>query len=183
MIKNTFNNFRRWCNSNAGLLGFLAIIIMVIGLIPSNKIDFGFANTIFNKIKIILIYNVKVPVYIFSIILIVGLIYLNRFRRKYKQQKISIDFLEGNWKNEWTVNGQVGSEMCQIKNNGKYCVNGEHWFTLEEFKYDYKKNKIEFGKSSIRSVDDRKMLNILTIENNDLLIGTENNYDIKYRGI
>ena len=180
-MKKNYDNLRNWCNANQGLLTLIAIIIALIGLISFNKLDFGFANTLLDKIKVVIIYNVKIPVYLFLIILLIGLIYINKIRRKYKPQKISIEFLEGNWKNEWTINGQVGSEMCQIKKDGKYYFNGEHCFTLEDFKYDYKNDKITFIKSSVRSGDNRKMTNILTINNNDLISGTENDHEIRYK--
>jgi hypothetical protein len=178
-----YKRFKNWCNANQGLLTMVAIVVAITGLVPFNSLDLGFTNSLLEKIKAVGFYNIKIPVYIFLIILLIGLFYFKTIKNRYLHRKITIDFLKGIWKNEWTLNGQSDSEICEIKDDGKYYVNEEHWFTLENFKYDYKTNKITFFKTSVRPGDNRKMLNMLTIENNDLISGNENNYDIRYRRI
>jgi hypothetical protein len=106
-----------------------------------------------------------------------------RIKRRYEIQSISIKFLFGIWKNEWTFSGNAGAETVRITDDAKYLVNEEHWFNIEDFKYDAKKRQIRFTKVAIRPNDRRRLLNILTIKNNELLTGTENNREIKYSKI
>jgi hypothetical protein len=180
-----YKKFKNWCNANQGWLTFIAIIIAIFGLIPYNSIDFKFANSFKENLIELLFYNIKIPVYFLVLILVIGLIFINRIRRKYINKKISIEFLEGQWKCEWIENGETFSEICTIK-DGKYLVKREHWFDIKDFKYDNKNNRISFIKASVRSKDKfRNLKNVLTINDNDLMtgadIGDNHNFSIKYK--
>jgi hypothetical protein len=180
-MKKFYNNIRIWSNENLGILTLILIIFALIGMIPFNRIDLTFTRSIFDIIATIIFYNVKFPVYIFLILILVGFIYITKIRQMYIRKKITLDFMSGNWRNEWTMsNNRVGSELFQIKDKGKYYVNGEHFFNLEDFKYDYKTNKITFIKAAVKPGDNRRLSNILILDNNNLLSGQEENYHIKY---
>ena len=72
-------------------------------------------------------------------------------------------------------------ETVQITNDLKYnFLDGRHWFDLKNLKLDSAKRQIEFLKVSVRADDPRQLMNKLTIENNDLLVGTEEGYRIRY---
>jgi len=180
-----FKKIKNWCNANQGWLTFIALIITIFGLIPLNRINFVVANTFWEEIIIILYYNIKIPAYLIIIALLLILIYISKIRRKYLLKKITFDTLEGNWKNEWKIDGIIRHEYCQINSEKKYFVSGDTnpWFIIENFEYNYATNKITFVKSAIREGDTRKMKNVLTVENNDLLVGTEDALPIKYERI
>ena len=181
-----WNNIRIWCNENQGLFAFLTLIATVIAIIPYNKIDLGFAIPIWDEAVYILKYKIQIPLYSLLLIGFVGLLYFNKVKNKYKEKKIDIDFLVGFWKNEWDINGaNAGSEQIEIKKDGSYIRNDEHIFNVENISYDFQKNQISFTKVSARppEIDNRRPKNTLDIINNDLLIGKENGYDIKYTRI
>ncbi len=180
---NKVNDFRNWCNANQGLLTFIFGIVAVLGLIPFNSIKFGNSYTFIEKIRTVLIYEIKIPVYLLIILAIISGIYFIKIKNRYKKKHISIDFLIGSWKNQWEINGQIGSEICEIKADGKYYISGEHWFTLTDFKYNPQKNEITFFKYAVKANDNRNLKNVLTINNNDFISGSENNYSIKYTRI
>jgi len=91
-----------------------------------------------------------------------------------------IGFMKGTWKNHHTINNRTQIEDLIINEKGWYYVDNEHWFTLENYKYDSKKNRLKFTKTAIRPKDTRKFLNDLTVESFDVLSGMEGNYKIKY---
>jgi hypothetical protein len=91
---------------------------------------------------------------------------------------VTIDFLKGTWKNEWTMNGMTSSETVKITEDGRYYANGVYSFLIHNFEYDKSRNQIKFMKTSI--VDPRDLLNTLTVENLNLLVGTEADYVVKY---
>jgi hypothetical protein len=92
----------------------------------------------------------------------------------------TINFLVGDWKNEHTVNNVPGMELCKITSDGKYYVNNEHWFNIENLKYDSTKEKFTFIKTGVKQNDNRKLINELRLINNNKLEGLENNCEIKY---
>jgi len=175
-----FKNLIKWCNENQGLLTLIAVIITILGLIPFNKINFIFTNSLIDKIIVVIIYNVKIPVYLLVTIIIIGWIYINNIKQKYSGEKITMNILVDEWKIEWTINGKVVSNICEIKYDGKFFVDGKHTYNIKNFRYDYKTDKITFIKSPVDKSDKRKMKSILIRKNNDLIIGLEDNYDIKY---
>lgn len=91
-----------------------------------------------------------------------------------------IDFLVGDWKNEWTVDNNTGMEICKITNDGKYFVNNEHWFNIKKLQLDASTGKLIFIKASVRENDNRRLMNELNIANPNKLEGIESNYNIKY---
>jgi hypothetical protein len=186
-MKKQFANFKSWCNVNGGFLAFLAILVAIIFSIweprQINNIDFDSVKTIWSVIQMALLYVVKIPVYFIILITFIWFLYWSIFKRRYKSHRISMDFLVGSWKNEWIINGQNGSEICQIQRDGKYFVKGKHCFTLDNFSYDYKSNTITFSKISVLSGDNRTLPNELNVNNNDLISGFEDQYKIKYTRI
>jgi hypothetical protein len=92
-------------------------------------------------------------------------------------QNNPIDFLVGEWKNEYQ---NTGIEFLKITSDYKYLVNGEHWFTIDKLQYDESEMKIIFIKSSVRPNDNRRLLNELKIINYNKLEGNESDYTIKY---
>lgn len=181
MIKKIFINFKNWCNSNQGLLAFIALVIMLFNIVPFNIIDLSFTNGLFNKFWIILIYNIKIPVYILLIIILLSILYINKLKKRYNKNKIAVDFMIGNWINEWNDNGNIGTEHLEIRDKGKYYLNGEHAFNIEDFQYDIQKNQIRFFKTALRQDDNRRLLNVLNVINNDHLQGDEDYYKIDYK--
>ena len=88
-----------------------------------------------------------------------------------------------NGENDWGP-PSAGHEYLRIDADFKYYILNELYvFNIEDFKYDRSKNQIQFFKTGVREGDNRKVLNILTIENNDLLVGIEQDYPIKYTRI
>ena len=175
-----WKKFKNWSNANSGWITVFAGIISIIGIIPFNKLDLGLTSSIFEKIKIVLVYQLRIPLYLCVIIILLTTLFIFKIIQRYKPQKILLNFMVGKWMNEWTVNGSTGREILKIDKEGKYFIDGEHWFTLKDFKYDILENKISFIKSGVKENDNRRMSNYLDVKNNDLLIGTENNYSIKY---
>ena len=93
-----------------------------------------------------------------------------------KDPPITVSFLKGTWLNEFNNGG--ASETVKIGEDGRYYVNGVYSFIVNNFEYDKDKKQIRFIKASV--LDPRRLLNILTITDNNLLVGTESNYSIKY---
>jgi hypothetical protein len=185
MIPKAINNFRIWCNSNGGWLTFIfGITALSIAVITNDKIKFGDATSFLSKIFAFLEYKIQLPLYVFLMIALLTIIYFNRIRNRYKKRKINFSFLVGIWLNEWKKNEpDGGSETIEIKEDGSYIRNNEHIFAIENFNFDYKTNQISFIKVAQVPPDTRRCINILNIENNDLLIGKENGYNIRYTRI
>ncbi|MEO6851324.1 MAG: hypothetical protein ABI166_11860 [Mucilaginibacter sp.] len=170
----------QWCDRHAGFLTFLTFLLMIVLAIPYNNIDLGFAAPWLDKIYLLLLYKVKIPLFTFILLALIWLLYFKKIRNRYKKNNVDIEFLTGYWKNEWTVEGVTHSENCQIKQGGKYFIMSTHYFDLLNFKYDYKTNTISFMKSGVQPGDSRTAVNELKIINNDLIKGREENYDIRY---
>ena len=84
-----------------------------------------------------------------------------------KNINLNKNFLTGTWKNDFISNKKRDSEICDIKADGRYFINGEHWFNVIDFKYDSDANKISFIKAAVQPGDDRKFYNtVLVIDNN-----------------
>jgi hypothetical protein len=177
------NNFKNWCNANGGWLTFIAIIVSIFLAFPYNQFNLGAANSFLEKISAVIVYTVEIPISLLLFIIGVLLIYILRVKRKYALQSFSTKFLVGTWKNEWTGNDFSGSEILQITNKGDYLLEGKPCFRVEDFEYYAKTAMIKFTKIGLQPNDPRKLLNTLTIINNDLLTGTEGDYQIKYTRI
>lgn len=89
-----------------------------------------------------------------------------------------INLLVGTWKNEWTINGATSSETVIITEDGRYYANGVYSFLIHNVAYDKSTNQIRFIKTSV--VDPRDLLNTLTVENNNVLVGSESYYSVRY---
>lgn len=174
------NRIIKWCNQNAGFIGLLALLISIISGFNFKNLSLSFTKPFLDKVLIVLGYEIKLP--FFSLLLLIGLgfIYAYRLKNRYAKKSINSNFLIGRWKNQWSSPQGVGSEDCEIKKNGKYYIMGEHWFDLRDIKYNQKTNQLSFMKTAVRPDDHRKVLNVLTIVNNDLLTGEEAGHEIKY---
>jgi hypothetical protein len=178
-----YNLFRDWCNSNHSVLMFLALIVAIIGIIPFNTINVKFGGSVLQKIGIIMAYKINIPVYILLILILMVGLYLLKYRSKYKTNIKFFDFLIGTWQNEWIIDKTKGNEICKITAEGKYYVNNEHCFNIENLKIDASTGSISFMKVSVRQNDDRRLDNQLNIVNNLRLEGTENGIKISYSKI
>ena len=93
-------------------------------------------------------------------------------KNKYTVQKIVKKFITGTWKNEFSLNEKKGFEICEIRKDGKYFVDGEHWFNIVELKYNPGNHKITFIKKAVKPGDYRQFHNELLIINRHLISGT-----------
>lgn len=89
---------------------------------------------------------------------------------------ITMNFLKGTWLIEFGDGG--ASERASITTEGKYYVNGAYVFLINNFVYEASRNQVKFVKSSI--LDNRVLMNTLTIQDGNTLTGTESSYNIKY---
>ena len=179
-MKNLWSNFKCWCNANPGLLGFFTLLISAVAVVPFNKIDLNLANTFFGKAILIFVYQVKMPLYLFLVLVAIGIFYVLRLKKRYATKSVSLKFLSGLWVNEWNLNGIKGFETLRIDDEGSYFLNGAHIFNIEGFQYNPAERKIIFVKVAVQPGDTRRLTNSLIMSNNDLLTGTENGYSIKY---
>jgi hypothetical protein len=177
-----FNKIRNWCNSNQGLLTLLGVIVAVIAVIPFNKINLNFAPSFFQKLYLVLIYRVQIPLYLFIIIILVSLFYFLKILKRYRETSYNLYWFKGVWKCEWPSEENIsGSEILTITEKGEYIIDNNHYFNISEFYYDINAKELSFYKVGVKRDDHRKLLNKLKIINNDLLEGKEENYNIKYQ--
>ena len=92
------------------------------------------------------------------------------------EKDIRLDFMKGNWKNYFGDGGAF--EDVRISEDGNYYVNGNLVFVIEDFDYNKNTQTITFVKRS--KIDTRILKNTLNVKNDDLLEGTEENYNVKY---
>ena len=183
-MKTFYRKIKNWCNANQGLINLFTLLIAIIALVPFQKIDFTIAkNGFLDKIFAILIYRAQIPVYLLIIMSVAIVIYMLKFKRKYKIHSTLVNLFSGTWKNEWGTTGNGGSEIMKITEDAKYLINEQHYFNIENFQYDPSKGQIQFTKVAVSPNDTRRLLNILNIKNNELLVGTEENYPIRYSKI
>jgi hypothetical protein len=161
-------------------LTLLALIVAVYAALPFQSLNTSAANTFLDKVVTVLAYDLRIPVYLVIITLVIVLLYILFLRRRYLPQLLTLDFLSGRWKNTWGTPGNGGSEIALITKRGEYFVDDVQRFTVEDFKYDPTKKTVTFIKVGLTSWDNRKLLNTLTLENNELLVGTEQGYPIRY---
>jgi hypothetical protein len=177
-IKSVYEKLKNWSNANQGLLTFLGLLISIYALVPFNKIDFKSAIPLLDKIMTILIYDVKIPLYLFVVVITISTFYFIRIKNRYTRKYFSLKELKGTWRNDWGEN--EGHELFTLNEKGNYVINGEHIFNLTEFNYNPKSNEITFYKDAVRQGDARRVFNSVKIINNELLAGTEQDYKIKY---
>lgn len=87
-------------------------------------------------------------------------------------EQLTISFLTGSWKNEFMFNGKMESEVCNIDVDGKYYIEGEHWFNIVDFEHDSKNNTISFIKQAVKPGDERKFYNTVAIVDPDYLVNS-----------
>lgn len=58
-------------------------------------------------------------------------------------------FLTGLWKNEFNSDKNNGFEICDIREDGKYYIDGLYWFNIVNVKYNSETNKITFIKIAV----------------------------------
>jgi hypothetical protein len=124
------------------------------------------------------------PIYIILILVIILTIILVRYRNKYstklkKQVSKNFDSLVGTWKNDWGK----GTEVCEIDQDGKYYVNNEHWFNIDNLKIDASTGNVTFLKVAVKPNDNRKLYTELKFVNNFKLEGKEDGKKISYTKI
>ncbi len=90
----------------------------------------------------------------------------------FSSEKALNTFLTGRWKNEFCSDENNGFEICEIREDGKYYIHGEHWFNIVDVKYNSETNKITFVKIAVKPGDARKFYNDLVIINHNLIVGT-----------
>jgi hypothetical protein len=97
-----------------------------------------------------------------------------------KDQKIipTGDFLVGSWLNEWTIDGTTRSENLEITKDLKYLITGQYRFNIEDVHFT--ENTVSFVKVGVKPNDSRRLQNTLNIKSDQLLEGTEQNYQIRY---
>jgi len=177
-INSWFKKLRDCSNANQGLLTLIGVLVTTLALIPFNKIELKGALPFLDRIVTILIYEVKIPLYLFIIVLTTSTFYFFRIKKKYTRQYFTLNELKGTWRNDWGDN--EGHEIFTLNEKGNYAIDGEHIFDLTEFKFNLKSNKITFYKTGVRQGDERKVLNSVKVINNELLVGTEQDHKIKY---
>lgn len=184
--KNFILNLKKikdWCNANQGVLAGIAILVTIFTYIPFKDIDFSFANPFLRIVFDIITLKIQIPIYSLLILGIVTLLYLSKLKKRYTPKGISESFLIGTWKNEWTINGHTDSEIFTVTKELHYIMNNEYIFSIVDFKHNPLTNELKFIKAGVRPNDNRKHKNTLKIVNNDVLTGTEDEYQIKYTRI
>jgi hypothetical protein len=179
--KRWYQKLKEWSNANQGLLTLLGLIVAILALIPFNKIDINSAIPIIDKVVSFLIYEVKIPLYLFIVIFTISMFYFFRLKGRFTKKYLTLTELKGTWRNDWGEN--EGNEIFTLNEQGNYVINGEHIFNITEFDFDPKANKITFYKTGVRSGDNRKVLNTVKVINNETLEGIEQDYKIKYTKI
>jgi hypothetical protein len=180
MGKYNFKNFKNWCNINSGFMTLLSIVIVIILQFIFNDVKNSNNPSFLTCVLTFLDQKIGIKIYIIIIVFIIIAIYILSIKRKYKTQAISKVFLIGRWKNEWKGDNFTGFEFLEITNEGIYILDGVPRFKIEDFEYNDKLSQIKFRKVALFPDDTRNLLNTLTIINNELLVGTEENYKIKY---
>jgi hypothetical protein len=100
-------------------------------------------------------------------------------RRRPKSVPSAGKVLIGSWRNDWGTPPGGGFEIAEITAEGKYLVNGRHAFDIHDFSYDQASHQIRFIKVGVGN-DYRRLTNILSVESDQLLVGNELNYPIRY---
>jgi len=139
------------------------------------------AETFFDRLLTIFLFDVQIPLYLLIASVIVLGLYVFRLRKQYRIEPISSKFLIGTWRNEWTIDGKAGTETIRITDDFRYLfLDGRHRFNLTDIQIDPAKREIKFTKKGVEPSENRSLKNILVIRNNELLVGHEENYEIRY---
>lgn len=179
-VKACYQRIRTWSNANQGVIALLALVIATIGILPLQHLDISFANSFLNIVITVLAYDIRIPVYLLTIILVTPFLFALYIRRKFGTYSMNIDYLAGKWRNQWGTPSNGGVEDVTITKDGKYLVDGKHIFHVREFQFDKDKNEVRFVKIGVAINDVRKLLNVLKVVNNELLEGMEGEIPIKY---
>jgi hypothetical protein len=180
-MNKAISKLNTWCNNHIGLLALLTLAATVVAPYLTELSSIPLTKWANNMAKI-LGQRFTLSLYQILIVTIGLLFYLSRLRRKYRIQSISQKILVGTWKNEWGP-PNAGQEILKITEDMKYYINGQHYFNIEDFHFDPQKNIIQFLKVGAREDDRRQVLNTLTIKNNYTLVGTEQDWPIRYTKI
>ncbi|WP_295671365.1 hypothetical protein [uncultured Mucilaginibacter sp.] len=181
--------FKKWTINNKDILDFLVVagtviiaigtIILVIPIIidaiAKLKISANWLREIFSLLKI----SVEVPIIILILIGVYFAIFYLRSKKRLQRAPFKTSSFIGTWRNDWG-GMRPGSQVFEFTKNGEYIISGVNCLKIEGLEYDSEKKKIKFIKASTTPGDNRLLSNILTMESNNLLVGTENNYEIKY---
>ncbi len=102
-------------------------------------------------------------------------------------KNVSMSFLSGHWVNEWDAKAGTGSEICEITIDGKYLVNSQHAFNVENLSYNEKMREVKFVKAGVGPRHEEKYNNSLELVSDTFLRGTEDDgtevYKISYKKI
>lgn len=158
----------------------MVLIVTIITLIPFNSLDLSISNSFLEKCFQLIRYKIIIPIYLVILLLIITLLYLKRIKQRYDAARINFAFIVGKWRNEFIGNDLQGSENIEITNDGKYLIDGFYTFNIDNFNYIASQNKITFTKVGVQLDDHRKLFNHLTINNNELMTGTEDAFDNKF---
>ena len=81
-------------------------------------------------------------------------------------------FFDGIWKLEYDFGNSRGLEYFKIVDN-KYYIDGEYVFNIDQVEFDYENKKVSFRKVGVKQNDNRKLINVLTIDSDNKLTGLE----------
>jgi len=81
-------------------------------------------------------------------------------------------FFEGVWKLEYDFGHAKGFEYFKIENN-KYYIDGEYYFDIDQIEFNYDAKKVSFRKVAVKQNDNRKLVNVLSIDSDNKLTGLE----------
>jgi hypothetical protein len=182
----TYIKIRDFCNLNKGIIEAIVLVLIAYDVFKPNRSNLKFSGTFVNRIGSFFTFKLPVPIYIIFILLLIGIIYYSRVRSKYHNSLKLPEFLVGVWRNDYAVGDKFGSEICRITSDGKYFLNENHVFNLENISVDVSTGTITFYKTRVNQVPSYRLRNDLSIINNNEIKGTEqvegkgNNYKISY---
>jgi hypothetical protein len=185
-MKTFFKKLNDFIKEYDGIVKIVMFIVAIVAIYINREIKIPISASFFSRIWIFLITGIKIPTISIIIMIILLLWYLKKLKKRYTIQKISAEFLVGKWKNEWLKDdGSRGSETFQITEDLRYLfLDGRHAFDLKDLLIDKTKGLLSFTKISVQPGDHRRLQNNLSIKNNDLLVGREDdNHSIRYSRI
>lgn len=177
-LKFYYTRANTWCARNP--FGF-GIIVLLVSLAPIFLKAVKSVKFNWKAIANVFLFSINVPLYAIALVIMTFFIVSSLIRKKFIKKGFSKFDIAGLWRNDWGGDSPgSGSEYLEITKDLEYYVNGDHYFNLVDFSYDKATNKVEFSKVAVKPEDHRRVKDVLTVENNFLLVGTENGYPIKY---